>query len=263
MTATMTTGRKKSSRTETELAFLERVARLAGQILACVRVQGRGRWNSERQLRQWLVEDGIPHTIAEIAPALTLLESGGFIERAPVEGNKTRAGWLTGAPTDTERAAPLALERAIMAATATSNSRERCTIANLPQRLTDNGITFTDDQLWDAITVLIDTGRLLRSQHQHMGDIYLTERAFRGYDPLAGPAAAICRVLKDHGEHFDSDAELQGWLSEAGVPFEESDYRFAMEHLEQIGRLVRPRADQWRFDSPLPGEYAPARIIHE
>lgn len=63
---------------------LNRIAALASDILVCLSKPGCGVYDSERQLRQWLQEDGIQHSSSDVAPALDLLESAKRIQRAKV-----------------------------------------------------------------------------------------------------------------------------------------------------------------------------------
>jgi hypothetical protein len=61
-------------------------------------------WESERQLKQWLNEDGVTYSTSDIAPALVLLEAMGKIARAKVKMNAPRPGWIiTAAPEAAER----------------------------------------------------------------------------------------------------------------------------------------------------------------
>ena len=71
--------RPKTPRDVAEREALNRVASLAAQILITLRARGRGLYESERQLRQWLADDGIAHSAGDIRPALDLLESTGRI----------------------------------------------------------------------------------------------------------------------------------------------------------------------------------------
>jgi hypothetical protein len=63
---------------------LVRIAELAASIGNTLRQPGRGRYSSERTLRQWLSEDEVQYTVADIGPALTLLEVTGRLIRPEV-----------------------------------------------------------------------------------------------------------------------------------------------------------------------------------
>lgn len=80
-------GRPKTPKDVAERSELVRIANLAGSILISLRQPGRGVYSSERELRQWLNEDGVQFTTGDIAHALVLLESKGNIRRATVKPN--------------------------------------------------------------------------------------------------------------------------------------------------------------------------------
>jgi hypothetical protein len=61
---------------------LARIATLAAAILVALRQPGRGPYESERQLRTWLTDDGVTFTGADLAPALDLPESTKRTKRA-------------------------------------------------------------------------------------------------------------------------------------------------------------------------------------
>jgi hypothetical protein len=92
-------GRPKSPKDVAERTELVRIANLASSILISLRRSGRGMYDSERQLKQWLTEDGVQFTTGDIAHALVLLESKGHIQRATVKPNASRTGWLATAAT--------------------------------------------------------------------------------------------------------------------------------------------------------------------
>ena len=85
-------GRRKTPKDLADRLALNRIAALACDILVCLSKPCRGVYDSERQLRQWLQEDGIQHSTSDIAHALTLLESTGKIARAKVKQNAPRPG---------------------------------------------------------------------------------------------------------------------------------------------------------------------------
>jgi hypothetical protein len=84
--------RPKTPRDVAEREALIRVASLAAQILITLRARGRGLYESERQLRQWLADDGIAHSAGDIRPALDLLESTGRI--SDPQRPRTPASWM-------------------------------------------------------------------------------------------------------------------------------------------------------------------------
>jgi hypothetical protein len=89
-------GRPRTPKDVADRLALTRVASLAADILVWLRQPGRGMYSSERELKQWLTEDGVQFTTADIAPALGLLESTGKIQQAIVKPNAPRSGWLPG-----------------------------------------------------------------------------------------------------------------------------------------------------------------------
>jgi hypothetical protein len=78
-----------------EQQALVRIAMLASDVLRVLRLPERGRYSSERELRQWLVESGVAYTTSDLAPAVGLLELTGRIERGRFsKATSSRAGWL-------------------------------------------------------------------------------------------------------------------------------------------------------------------------
>jgi hypothetical protein len=75
------------------------------------------------------------------------------------------------------------------------------------------------------------------------------------FDRIDALAADICATIKDHGESFESDDDLREWLDEDLISCSPEDLDAAIQHLEWIGRLKRPRQDHWDEDRPLPGIY--------
>ena len=86
-----------------EAQSLQRVASLAASIMVSSRKQGRGVWESERELRGWLSADGVEFSNNDVAAALALLEATKRIGRTPAKANAPRCGWLvTHAPGPSE-----------------------------------------------------------------------------------------------------------------------------------------------------------------
>ena len=98
MTATVAkapVGRPKNPRDLAERTELIRVASLAASVLVSLRQSGCGEYSSERMLRQFLSDDNVSFTSADLAPALGLLEGVGKIGRGLDKGNNSpRSGWL-------------------------------------------------------------------------------------------------------------------------------------------------------------------------
>jgi hypothetical protein len=120
------------------------------------------------------------------------------------------------------------------------------------------GNHWTKEALAERLT---ENGALRRVQRH--GVMFHVRRGIRPYGDLDALAADVCATVKRHGERFESDAELQVWLDAAGVAWTPDDLASAIEMLERIGRIKRPRADQFRFDAPLPGQYVDPRIYNE
>jgi hypothetical protein len=87
-------------RTPSHLAdriVVDRVASLAKNAMKIMRQPDREIYGSERELKRWLDDAGVQYSTSEITVTLTLLEGLGFIHRAAVKPNASRAGWLTSA----------------------------------------------------------------------------------------------------------------------------------------------------------------------
>ena len=63
--------------------------------MSSLRTPGRGRYDSERQVREWLSEDGVSYSSADLEPALDLLQSTKRLNRPAVKPNASRPGCLT------------------------------------------------------------------------------------------------------------------------------------------------------------------------
>jgi hypothetical protein len=57
--------------------------------------------------------------------------------------------------------------------------------------------------------------------------------------------------------------QLTSWLDQDQVSYTPESLSAALHHLDRIGRIKRPRQDQWRSDVPLPGLYVEPRIYVE
>jgi hypothetical protein len=243
--------------------------------MSSLRTPGRGRYDSELQLREWLSEDGVSYTTADLGPALDLLDSTKRLKRPAVKPNASQPGWLaTGAeiwsemvPEEAEEQHRYALAKAVLQVMEVDHARSgnRWTVEELSERLTESGVSHTADDLAQALSRLEDSGHLMRAQRQpySVHPQHLVRKSIRPYDKYDVLAAAVCAVLKRHDERFDSEDQLQGWLDEDEVDWNPDDLATALDHLERIGRLRRPRADQWGSDSTLAAIYVPPRIFNE
>jgi hypothetical protein len=59
-----------------------RIDALAADIIACIRSRG-DRFESDEQLAEWLAEDGITYTAADLSEALLQLKVSGLLRRPP------------------------------------------------------------------------------------------------------------------------------------------------------------------------------------
>jgi hypothetical protein len=123
----------------------------------------------------------------------------------------------------------------------------------------------TAEELSDVLVRLADCGQLTRVQRQPYQAYpqYLIHIGDHPHDELDAPAADVCGVLKSHDERFESEEKLCLWLDEAGIEFTSDRLTAALQQLERIGQLGRPRQDHWRADLPLPGWYIEPRIHNE
>jgi hypothetical protein len=141
----------------------------------------------------------------------------------------------------------------------------RCRVDELSERLASDSGTCSADELSDVLVRLVDCGQVTRVQRQPYQAYpqYLIHTGDHPFDEVDALAADVCAVLKSHDERFESEEELRTWLEDAGIEFTSDRLTAALEQLERIGRLGRPRQDHWRSDPPLPGWYIEPRIHNE
>jgi DNA-binding HxlR family transcriptional regulator len=157
-----------------------------------------------------------------------------------------------------------ALARAFVWSLIPGNGRpHRCKIDELSERLSTDGITCTPDELSDALARLEDVGLLVRVQKQPPSPLFVVLNSRDPYDQRVSLAADVCSVIKRRGDQFESDQELCSWLDQDQVNYTPESLSAALHHLERIGRIKRPRQDQWSVESPLPGTYVEPRIHAE
>jgi hypothetical protein len=276
---TEASGRPKTPLDESDRLDLAGIASLAAAIMRTLRTPGRGRYDSELQLREWLSEDGVSYTTADLGPALDLLASTKRLKRPAVKPNASQPGWLaTGAeiwsemvPEEAEEAADEqhrhALAKPVLQVMEVGDARSgnRWTVEELSERLTGSGVSHSAGDLAQALSRLEDSGHLMRAQRQpySVHPQHLVRKSIRPYDKYDVLAADVCAVLKRRHERFESEDQLQSWLDEDKVDWKPDDLATALDHLERIGRLRRPRADQRRSDSTLAAIYVPPRIFNE
>jgi hypothetical protein len=237
------------------------VAKLAFSILTCLRSQDRSRYSSESQLLEFLRSDGVAFATKDVNPALTLLESMDMLIRPPVPPNIARPGWL---PTSADGPVPVpvlidAIIRVLGAGLCGSEE-------DLQARLDAAGVAFHSQDLNIAISRLVDSGRLMRPKPRPTEEFPNPPRSLvmanlpRGlsqsgdrFDHIDSLAADVHASVKKRSDRFESDEQLQQWLTEDGIEWTVDALRDAVEQLEVSGWLSRPhRSRDWHSD-PLPG----------
>jgi hypothetical protein len=90
-------GRPKTPLDVAESQAIHRVADLAVNIMQTLRQPNRGKYSSERELRDWLSDSGVRWSAADFSPALWLLADTGRVRRAPVDSStgQPRGGWIS------------------------------------------------------------------------------------------------------------------------------------------------------------------------
>jgi hypothetical protein len=84
------------------------------------------------------------------------------------------------------------------------------------------------------------------------------------YEEIDVLATDIAAFIKRRGDEFDNEDQVQGWLTEEGIEWDEQTFFAALGQLEQLGRIKRPRTDQWNsLDRDLPGYWMPPRVYNE
>ena len=262
------------SRTPSDLAeqaALSRIATLAHHVMIALRQPGRGVYESERQLRGFLTQDGYEFANDDLGPALTLLEATGRIGRSAAKKNVARRGWLitsvetssdgSEGPADVEPteavaavetavakavdAAPepvadsseaqtFALAKAVIRALQTGNGRSnRCKVDELPERLAEDGVAFDPAEVDEVLTGLGDCGQIMRVQRQPYS-VYAQVLVVNGRHPLDQTdllAASVCSSVKRRGDRFESDDQLTSWLDEDNVRYDSGSLTAALRQL--------------------------------
>jgi hypothetical protein len=156
------------------------------------------------------------------------------------------------------------LARALLGALRAGNGRSaRCEITKeLPDRLREDGAQFRPQDLSLALVKLEDAGCVSRVQTQ-LGPSYVVANGMAVFDSIDVLCADIAAVIKQHNDEFENEEQLQGWLTGAGIAWDEHSLVLALGQLESMGRVKRPRQDHWREDLPLPGWWVPARVFTE
>lgn len=239
-----------------EREALKRVAELASHVMVSLRRPGRGKWDSEHQLRSWLTADGVTFTVADIAPALTLLEATKRIVRGEVKPKAPRPGWLArdaelwAAAELSDRARVASLIDVIIRVLGQGGQCQ--STDELQDRLVAAGYVHDPADLPAALERLVDSGRMVRPEGRL---VMRTTRAFHASEPFSridDVAADVVACTRRRGtDQFDSDVQLVGWLTEDGVTFTAAELGEALLQLQGARLLVRPvEEDRW---TPQPG----------
>lgn len=240
-------GRPKSPLDLADSRELTRIAALASNVLISLRKPGRGMYESERELRRFLDEDGIAHSASDLSPALALLEACGKIGRATAKSNTPRPGWLI---TETDAASKrlLSVNGSIATTAADVAAEDAITplagpitpepvedVSAPPEPVTES-IEITDEERSDALARAIIKAFKLG----------------RGYQGNR----ALC----------ESEAVLREWLTEDGVIFDKPDLAAALTKLEtarlpgfETSRLRRGSALHRSY--PITAKPLPARAM--
>jgi len=130
----------------------------------------------------------------------------------------------------------------------------------LPERLNRDGVEYRAEDLSVALVRLGDSGCIVRFQRQGQ-PLRVNGNASKNYDDIDRLAPDIAALIKEQDAEFGSEREIQSWLDEAGIEYEDRAFSMALRQLEDTGRVMRPRQDHWNEDAPLPGTYVPARLL--
>jgi hypothetical protein len=192
-------------------------------------------YDSERQLKQWLTEDGVQFTTGDIAHALVLLESKGHIQRATVKPNASRPGWL-----------------AIAAATAVERG------------LGVNGQTATPDGVEAPEDRTVDVG----PAHGEAVEPVETPEPDAVAVAILKTFDVPCRGFQGNRCLIESEGRLRQYLTEDAVSFDDSTLSAALTLLETATlpgfntRLIRGTELHRRNSSQhLPAARMPSRAM--
>jgi hypothetical protein len=82
-----------------EAAHVRRISALAAEVLKVMQQPNHGYYDAERTLRQWLTDNGVTYSSADLVLALQLLQSRGDLIRArSSKRSHPRAGWVPNTP---------------------------------------------------------------------------------------------------------------------------------------------------------------------
>jgi hypothetical protein len=238
---------------ELELQQLTRQAVLAHQVLVSLRKPGRsGSYESERHLRGLLADDGVQFSWGDLAPALALAEAAGLLVRDGGGLGLPRGGRLPGVGTSPVVPPEVRVARVVVEVCrpgqpgrGTEASRDQ-----IAERLAAADEDVPD--LEDVLTKLVDCGQLIPRQRTPGAPMGYSVGGGWQYDATDELEAQIVRVLRERGEPYRSEAELAGWLVEAGVVFDGPQLVMAVSHLTRLNRLRSQRPDMFEGDGEPP-----------
>lgn len=70
---------------------------------------------------------------------------------------------------------------------------------------------------------------------------YVVSVGLSRYDADDVLTADVAAAIKQHGDEFESEAQLCRWLDEDSIPYDRHSLAVASRQLESAGRLKRPR----------------------
>lgn len=155
----------------------------------------------------------------------------------------------------------------LKALTAGNGRSNRCEVkTELPQRLAADGAKYALRILLEALIRLEGVGLIQRVQRQPYSAYpqAIVNNGLGRFDDIDVLAADMAAAIRSRSDEFENEDQLQGWLDEDGIEYDEQTFTTALAQLEQIGRIKRPRTDQWNSsDRALPGYWIPPRIYNE
>jgi hypothetical protein len=243
---------------------LHRIATLAACVLACMGQAGRSRYESERQLRGWLSDDGVQFTAADIGPALTLLASTGQLVRPETGLGQPRPAWLP-TPADAVPALPprIRLARLIVNCSRPDDKGNRATSELIAERIAAADELVPHLDLQDMLSRLVDCGQLLKVAAGPGYPVgYVSSGSGWEVDAVDLLESDIVACLRKHEDAaFTDEDELLQWLEAEGVTdVDPRAFGLALGHLSRIGRLQTVRPEEWTSKGPRPTWLSEAKV---
>jgi hypothetical protein len=234
---------------------LQRAADLARSVLTVMGKDGRGKYSSERELKQWLSEE-VQFSNEDLGPALSLLSSAGLLIRDDAGLGQPRPGRLPGDDKPAELPETIRLARTVVEVCRPGlpGRGERATRAEIKERLDLADVEISEERLSEIIRRLVDCGQLKQAQRSQAAPINYAVSSSWDYDSVDDLEARVCAVLRGRTEiGYEDEAQLKQWLEADGIGgFSEREFGQALDHLHRIGHLQSPRADHWQGPGPRP-----------